>query len=50
MGPSGHDYGDTPTSTIGTEKRQNPFMNFGSPRIRSPVTGGPVKSRAAVRI
>ncbi len=28
----GHDYGDTPTSTIGAEKRQNPFMQFGSPQ------------------
>lgn len=27
----GHDYGDTKTSTIGAEKRQNPFMQFGSP-------------------
>ena len=24
----GHDYGKTPTSTIGLEKRNNPFMEF----------------------
>ena len=28
----GHDYGDTKTSTVGAEKRQNPFMQFGSPQ------------------
>ncbi len=27
----GHDYGDTKTSTVGAEKRQNPFMQFRSP-------------------
>ena len=28
----GHDYGDTKTSTVGTEKQQNPFMQFHSPQ------------------
>lgn len=28
----GHDYGDTKTSTVGAEKRQNPFLQFRSPQ------------------
>lgn len=28
----GHDYGDTPHSTIGAEKRENPFLQFPSPQ------------------
>ena len=28
----GHDYGETKTSTVGAEKRQNPFMQFRSPQ------------------
>ena len=37
----GHDYGDTPTSTVGAEKRQNSFLRFPSPQefVRR-VTGG----------
>lgn len=37
----GHDYGDAPKTTIGAEKRQNPFLRFHSPQefVRA-VTGG----------
>lgn len=28
----GHDYGDTPHSTIGVQKRENPFLQFPSPQ------------------
>lgn len=28
----GHDYGDTPTSTVAAEKRDNPFLQFPSPQ------------------
>ncbi|MBI4226895.1 MAG: MBL fold metallo-hydrolase, partial [Candidatus Omnitrophica bacterium] len=37
----GHDYGDAPQSTVGDEKRQNPFLQFPSPQafVRA-VTGG----------
>lgn len=37
----GHDYGDVPHSTVGDEKRANPFLQFPSPQafVRA-VTGG----------
>jgi len=38
----GHDYGDTPHSTVGDEKRQNPFLQFDSPQqfVRFVTRGG----------
>jgi len=44
----GHDYGDTPTSTIGTEKRQNPFMNLRA-RPKNSFAASPVAVEVARR-